>query len=107
MTSVQSRSLSPYLAILEQEISADLRASIAPEDLRAEVRKTLAIEVLRQANVALQETNNALQWKNSEVELERAETKLARHLGYVNEVLALRASQRIDVNFQLSAGQAD
>jgi hypothetical protein len=106
-TQVQSRELSPYLAILEAEISADLRAMIDPKSLRDEVRKTLFKEVLRQAGIALQETLNHVEWSSREADGPKVEAKLARHLGYVNEMLRLRSSQRVEASHQITDGASD
>jgi hypothetical protein len=107
-TQVQSRNLSPYLLVLETEISADLRATIKPEDLREEVRKTLFKEVLRQAGVALQEMMNHVEYySRHEADAPKTEAKLARHLSYVNEMLGLRSSQRIEASHQITEGASD
>jgi hypothetical protein len=101
-TAVQSRGLSPYLKILEGEITEDLRTTIDPLDLRAEVRKVLFREVLRQAATALSEMDNAVSYDHLSDRIPIAEAKLGRHLGYVLEMLAVRTSQRIDPDHQLT-----
>lgn len=105
-TAMQTRSLSPYIEILEAEISEDLCATIKPEDLRDEVRKTLLREIMRQGAVALSELEGVLLYHSSnDSKIQQAEAKLSRHLGYIQELLALRSAQRIDPSRQLSNGK--
>lgn len=101
--------LSPYLQILEAEISADLRGVINAEDLRDEIRKTLTQEVLRRGRTAIDELSGLLSYVTdvNSVQVQKLEAAALRHLGYVQEILELRRSQRINPNFQLTSGQAD
>jgi len=107
MTTSLTSPLSPYLQILETEISADLRSIVKPEDLRDEVRKTLSTEVLKRAQTALYELQNILSYSTNSEAIQKLEAAALRHTGYVQEILALRLRQRVDPNFQLTSGQAD
>jgi len=108
MTTSLTSPLSPYLQILEAEISADLHAVVKPEDLRDEIRKTLSIEILKRAQSALYDLQNALSYLSSDtVAVQKHEAAALRHVGYVQEILNMRRIQRIDPNYQLTSGTAD
>lgn len=92
--------LSPYIQVLESEITADLRNVFKPEDLRDEVRKTLSIEILKRAQSAMYEFQNTLSYGSNE-SLQKAEAAALRHAGYVVEVIGLRRAQRVDPNYIL------
>lgn len=96
--------LSPYLLVLEQEISADLRGVVKAEDLRDEIRKTLTVEVLKRGQSALYELQNNLSYGDQDREaVQKAEATALRYAHYVIEVINLRRAQRIDPNFILAA----
>ena len=92
--------LSPYIQVLESEITADLRSLIKPEDLRDEVRKTLTIEVVKRAQSALYEFQNSLPYGSNET-IQKTEAAALRHVGYAQEVINLRRAQRVDPNYIL------
>ena len=96
--------LSPYLQVLEQEISSDLRGVVSAEDLRAEIRKTLTIEVLKRAQVAMYELQSTLTYSDGNSEtVQKLEAAALRHANYAIEIINLRRAQRIDPNYILAA----
>lgn len=104
-TTQVARPLSPYVAILEDEITSDLRAHVKPEDLRDEVRKTLFAQLLKELRTVTDETQGAVQYGfQGPEQVAKLESKLERTLGYVQELIALRKSQHINPNFTLTSG---
>ena len=96
--------LSPYLLVLEQEISADLRGVVKAEDLRDEIRKTLTIEVLKRTQGTLYELQSSLSYGDQDREgVQKLEAAALRHAYYTIEIINLRRSQRIDPNYILAA----
>lgn len=96
--------LSTYLQVLEQEISSDLRGVVSAEDLRAEIRKTLTVEVLKRAQSVMYELQTNLSYGDQDREVvQKQEATALRYAHYVIEIINLRRSQRIDPNFILAA----
>lgn len=97
--------LSPYLLVLEQEISADLRGVVSAEDLRDEIRKTLTMEVMRRARMAIDEFAGFLSYTSDPngVQAQKLEATALRHANYAIEIINLRRAQRIDPNYILAA----
>lgn len=89
-----STALAPYLQIMEQEITADLARIVDPEKLRDEVRRALATEVTKQASAAVNDLGSQLMY-GTEDSVRRSEAKALRAIGYLQQLIVHRDSQRL------------
>lgn len=94
MSTSLTNSLAPYVAILEQEITADLSRLIPAERLQDEVRKTLMKEIAKQTQDAIGDLQQAVSYLSSEA-TEKAEAKATRFIGYMSQLLEVRRSQKL------------
>ena len=105
-TTALRSSLSPYLAVLESEISDDLRRIVTAEDLRDEVRKTLLKRIASEAQQACYNLASNASY-GSEDAVRKSEAEARRYARYLLELLDVRDAQRIDASHQIGDGRAD